>query len=97
MGSPCAGIGVGDAVYGVNDWFLDGAQAEYCLTVAASIAPKPHTLDHMQASAVPISALTAWQAIIDRAYLSAGQRVLIHGAAGGVGSFERRITCKRKA
>ena len=97
MGSACAGVEVGDAVYGLNDWFLDGAQAEYCLTVAASIAPKPHTLDHVQAAAVPISALTAWQALIDRAHLSAGQRVLIHGAAGGVGSFAVQLARHQRA
>jgi NADPH:quinone reductase-like Zn-dependent oxidoreductase len=97
MGSACAGVEVGDAVYGLNDWFLDGAQAEYCLTVAASIAPKPHTLDHVQAAAVPISALTAWQALIDRAHLSAGQRVLIHGAAGGVGTFAVQLARRQRA
>jgi NADPH:quinone reductase-like Zn-dependent oxidoreductase len=80
------GVQAGDPVYGLSDWFIDGAQAEFCLTVPAHIAPKPATLDHTQAAAVPISALTAWQALIDRAHLSAGQRVLIHGAAGGVGS-----------
>jgi NADPH:quinone reductase-like Zn-dependent oxidoreductase len=97
MGSACAGVEVGNAVYGLNDWFLDGAQAEYCFTVAASIAPKPHTLGHVQAAAVPISALTAWQALLDRAHLSAGQRVLIHGAAGGVGSFAVQLARRQKA
>lgn len=87
IGSACMGVQVGDPIYGLSDWFINGAQAEYCLTVPANIAPKPATLEHTQAAAVPISALTAWQALIDRAHLSAGQRVLIHGAAGGVGSF----------
>jgi NADPH:quinone reductase-like Zn-dependent oxidoreductase len=80
-------VQIGDPVYGVNDWFSNGAQAEYCLTIPANIAPKPVTLDHTQAAVVPISALTAWQALIERAHLSKGQRVLIHGGAGGVGSF----------
>jgi NADPH:quinone reductase-like Zn-dependent oxidoreductase len=87
IGPACTGVQVGDPVYGLSDWFIDGAQAEYCLTVPANIAPKPASLDHTQAAAVPISALTAWQALIDRAQLSEGQRVLVHGAAGGVGSF----------
>lgn len=82
---------VGDEIYGMNDWFIDGAQAEYCVTVAASIAPKPATLDHAQAAAVPISALTAWQALVDRANLVEGQRVLVHGAAGGVGAFSVQL------
>lgn len=77
----------GDPVYGLNDWFEDGAQAEYCVAPAAPLAPKPRSLDHVQAAVVPISALTAWQALFERASLRTGQRVLIHGAAGSVGSF----------
>jgi NADPH:quinone reductase-like Zn-dependent oxidoreductase len=72
----------GDFVYGLNDWFEDGAQAEYCIAPAAPLAPKPRSLDHVQAAGVPISAPTAWQALFARARLRAGQRVLIHGAAG---------------
>jgi NADPH:quinone reductase-like Zn-dependent oxidoreductase len=97
FGSGCLGIQVGDPIYGLSDWFIDGAQAEYCLTVPANIAPKPVTLEHTHAAAVPISALTAWQALIDRAHLSAGQRVLIHGAAGGVGSFAVQLARHQKA
>ncbi|HXC68045.1 MAG TPA: alcohol dehydrogenase catalytic domain-containing protein, partial [Nitrospiraceae bacterium] len=62
IGQACMGVQVGDPVYGLSDWFIDGAQADYCLTVPANIAPKPASLDHVQAAAVPISALTAWQA-----------------------------------
>lgn len=87
FGPACAGVEVGQSVYGLNDWFMDGAQADYCLTDSASVAPKPLTLDHVHAAVIPISALTAWQALIDRAHLAKGQRVLIHGGAGAVGSF----------
>ena len=97
VGSDCTDVRVGDPIYGLSDWFIDGAQAEYCLTIPANIAPKPVTLEHTQASAVPISALTAWQALIDRAHLSIGQRVLIHGAAGGVGSFAVQLARHQKA
>ena len=97
VGSGCLGIQVGDPIYGLNDWFMDGAQAEYCLTVPANIAPKPVTLEHTHTAAVPISALTAWQALIDRAHLSAGQRVLIHGGAGGVGSFAVQLARHQSA
>jgi NADPH:quinone reductase-like Zn-dependent oxidoreductase len=97
VGSGCLDIQVGDPIYGLNDWFMDGAQAEYCLTVPANIAPKPVTLEHAHAAAVPISALTAWQALIDRAHLSAGRRVLIHGAAGGVGSFAVQLARHQSA
>lgn len=78
---------VGDSVFGLNDWFRDGAQAEYCVARSGEVAAKPTSLDHVQAAAVPISALTAWQGLFDRAHLTAGQRILIHGASGGVGAF----------
>lgn len=97
IGQACVGVQVGDPVYGLSDWFINGAQADYCLTVSANIAPKPASLDHVQAAAVPISALTAWQALIDRAQLTQGQRVLIHGAAGGVGSFAVQVARYKKA
>jgi NADPH:quinone reductase-like Zn-dependent oxidoreductase len=97
IGPACTGVQVGDSVYGLSDWFIDGAQADYCLTIRANIAPKPASLDHVQAAAVPISALTAWQALIDRARLSPGQRVLIHGAAGGVGSFAVQVARHKNA
>lgn len=97
IGPACMGVQVGDPVYGLSDWFIDGSQADYCLTVPASIGPKPGTLDHAQAAAVPISALTAWQALIERAQLSQGQRVLVHGAAGGVGSFAVQVARHRGA
>ncbi len=80
-------LAVGDAVYGYTDARRDGAEAEYCLALPAELALKPPSLDHVQAAAVPLSALTAWQAFFEHAQLSAGQRVLIHGAAGGVGIF----------
>lgn len=80
-------VAVGDAVYGLTDFFRDGAAAEYVAVRAADLAPKPRTLNHAQAAAMPLSALTAWQALFDHAQLTRGQRVLIHGAAGGVGSF----------
>jgi hypothetical protein len=86
-GSDVTQFAVGDAVYGYTDARRDGAQAEYCLAFPSELALKPASLDHVQAAAVPLSALTAWQAFFDHAQLSADQRVLIHGAAGGVGLF----------
>jgi NADPH:quinone reductase-like Zn-dependent oxidoreductase len=77
----------GEAAYGMNDWFADGAMAEYCISRPEYVAPKPRTLDHVRAAAVPIAALTAWQGLFDRARLERGQRLLIHGGAGGVGTF----------
>ncbi len=64
---------------------------------AAELAPKPRSLDHASAAATPLSALTAWQALFDHARLASGQRVLIHGAAGGVGSFATQLARWRGA
>jgi NADPH:quinone reductase-like Zn-dependent oxidoreductase len=77
----------GEEIYGMNDWFAEGALAEYCVTQPAWIAPKPPHLTHAEAASVPIGALTAWQGLFDRAKLQPGERVLIHGGAGGVGIF----------
>ncbi len=87
LGSSVADVAVGDAVYGFTHWDQQGAHAEYCLARPEQLAPKPHTLDFVQAAEVPISALTAWQALFEHAEVGAGQRVLIHGATGGVGAF----------
>jgi NADPH:quinone reductase-like Zn-dependent oxidoreductase len=81
------GFAVGQPVYGMSDWYADGATAEFCLTVPLSIAAKPARLTDEEAAAVPIGALTASQGLFDRAKLQAGERVLIHGGAGGVGLF----------
>jgi NADPH:quinone reductase-like Zn-dependent oxidoreductase len=84
IASDVTGLRKGDPVYGMNSWFFEGAGAEYCVTTPAEIAPKPTTIDHLQAAAVPISGLTAWQALFDHGKLEIGQKVLIHGGAGGV-------------
>lgn len=86
-GSDSNGLEIGDEVYGLIDFQRDGADAEYVAVRAAELAPKPSSLDHTQAAAVPLSGLTAWQALFDHAHLTSGQRVLIHGGGGGVGSF----------
>src|ERR1051325_7863371 len=95
LGAGGSDAGVGDLVYGLNDWYRDGASAEYCVARIADIAHKPTSMDHVQAAATPISALTTWQGLFDRAGLAAGQRVLIHGAAGGVGTFAVQLACWR--
>jgi NADPH:quinone reductase-like Zn-dependent oxidoreductase len=91
------GLEKGDAVYGMNNWFMDGAAAEYCITTPTEIAPKPKTLDHAHTAAVPISGLTAWQALFEHGKLEAGQKVLIHGGAGGVGSFAIQLAAWKGA
>ncbi len=87
VGPAVEGVAPGDEVYALTDFYRDGAAAEYVAVRAADLAPKPRTLDHTEAAAVPLSALTAWQGLFDHAALAPGDRVLIHGAAGGVGSF----------
>jgi NADPH:quinone reductase-like Zn-dependent oxidoreductase len=78
---------VGNEVYGLNDWFAEGATAEYCLAQTSSIAFKPRRLSHVEAASTPIGALTAWEGLFDRAGLMDGERVLIHGGAGAVGVY----------
>jgi NADPH:quinone reductase-like Zn-dependent oxidoreductase len=87
----------GEEIYGMNDWFAEGALAEYCITQPAWIAPKPRRLSHAEAASVPIGALTAWQGLFDRARLQHGERVLIHGGAGAVGIFAIQLARARGA
>jgi NADPH:quinone reductase-like Zn-dependent oxidoreductase len=87
LGFGTTGFTVGEEVYGLTDWYRDGAAADYVAVEARNLAPKPASLDHVQAAAVPLAGLTAWQALFDHGRLQAGQRVLVHGAAGGVGSL----------
>jgi NADPH:quinone reductase-like Zn-dependent oxidoreductase len=97
LGTGVSGVGVGDLVYGLNDWNRNGAYAEYCAAPVDDLAHKPASVDHVHAAATPIAALTAWQGLFERAGLTAGQRVLIHGAAGGVGSFAVQLAHWRGA
>ncbi len=87
LGEGVTTLRAGEAVFGMNDWYSDGAQAEYCLARVDDIARKPSSIDHAHAAVTPISALTAWQGLFEHAHVEAGQHVLVHGAAGGVGSF----------
>ena len=86
LGYGTTGLSVGQRVFGLADWARDGSLAEYCAVEARNLAPLPADIDHTVAAAVPISGLTAWQGLFDHAQLKTGQTVLVHGAAGGVGS-----------
>ena len=86
LGFGTAGIAVGDEVFGLTDQLRDGAAAEYVAVEARNLAPKPRTVDHVHAAAVPRAGLTAWQALFDHGKLAKGQTVVIHGAGGAVGS-----------
>src|SRR6266511_1648447 len=91
LGYGAAGVAVGDEVYGLIDGYRDGWAAEYVAIEARSLAPKPTTIDHVHAAALPQAGLTSWQALFDHGHLESGQTVVIHGAAGGVRSEERRV------
>jgi len=87
LGEGVSDLKLGDEVYGLTDFARDGAAAEFVAVRAVDLAIKPRSIGHLHAAAMPLSALTAWQALFDHGRLDAGKRVLIHGAAGGVGSF----------
>lgn len=87
LGYGTSGLTVGQRVFGPTDWARDGSLAEYVAVEARNLAPLPADIDHTVAAALPISGLTAWQGLFDHARLTAGQTVLVHGAAGAVGSI----------
>lgn len=91
VGRDVADFAPGDAVFGMNDWYRDGTHGERCLARAQDVAAKPSSVDHAAAAITPISALTAWQALVERARVAAGERVLVHGGAGAVGSFAIQV------
>jgi NADPH:quinone reductase-like Zn-dependent oxidoreductase/imidazolonepropionase-like amidohydrolase len=95
IGAKVTKLKVGDSVYAYLLW--GGGWAEYAVTTEGEAAIKPKSLNYEEAAAVPLAALTAWQALIDIAKLSAGQTVLIHGGSGGVGSFAVQIAKARGA
>lgn len=85
----------GDGVYGYA--LFGGGWAEYAVLAENEAALKPKSVSYVEAAAVPLAALTAWQALVDTAKLSAGQTALIHGGSGGVGSFAVQIAKARGA
>ncbi|WP_284740786.1 NADP-dependent oxidoreductase [Amycolatopsis sp. RTGN1] len=87
LGYGTTGLTVGQRVFGLADWARDGSLAEYTAVEARNLAPLAADIDHTVAAALPISGLTAWQGLFDHAGLTTGQTVVVHGAAGGVGSI----------
>ena len=94
-GAKVTKLKVGDGVYGYA--LFGGGWAEYAVLAEGEAAIKPASLTYVETAAVPLAALTAWQALIDAAKLSAGQTALIHGGSGGVGSFAIQIAKARSA
>lgn len=89
-GTRVSGLRAGDPVFAMLGWDR-GGHAEHVVVKAVEMAPKPSNLSHAEAAAVPLAAITAWQGLVDHGGLQSGQRVLIHGGAGGVGHFAIQI------
>jgi NADPH:quinone reductase-like Zn-dependent oxidoreductase len=87
LGLDASGVAVGEEVYGLIDFDRDGAAAQYVTLPAADLAARPRSVSHVDTATLPLAALTAWQALVDHAALKPGERVLVTGGAGGVGSY----------
>jgi NADPH:quinone reductase-like Zn-dependent oxidoreductase len=91
VGSEVKTFKAGDEVYAMNDPLKGGGYAEYLAVNESILARKPKSVDHHKAAALPLAGLTAWHGLLEFGGLKAGQKVLIHGAAGGVGAFAVQI------
>jgi NADPH:quinone reductase-like Zn-dependent oxidoreductase len=97
LGTNLTRIKLGDEVFSRPDISRDGAYAEFIVIRESELALKPKSTDHIHAAALPLAGLTAWQTLIDAGGLAAGQRVLIHAAAGGVGSLAVQLAKWKEA
>jgi NADPH:quinone reductase-like Zn-dependent oxidoreductase len=91
LGYGTTGLSMGQRVFGLTDWLRDGTLAEYVAVEARNLAPLPGDVDFTVGASLPISGLTAWQGLFVHGRIQAGQTVLIHGAAGGVGSMAAQL------
>ncbi|WP_253626101.1 MULTISPECIES: NADP-dependent oxidoreductase [unclassified Bradyrhizobium] len=91
LGYGTAGLSVGQRVFGLADWYRDGTLAEYVAIEARNLAPLPGDVDFTVGAALVMPGLTAWQGLFDHGRLRAGQSVLVHGAAGVVGSMATQL------
>ena len=87
VGPGVAGVAAGDEVFALTPFDRDGVAADYTALGAELLVARPRALGHPESAAIPLPALTAWQGLFDHGRLGAGERVLIHGGAGGVGGF----------
>jgi NADPH:quinone reductase-like Zn-dependent oxidoreductase len=91
LGYGTSGLSVGQRVFGLTDWYRDGTLAEYVAVEARNLAPLPGDVDFTVGASLPISGLTVWQGLFEHGRLRAGQSVLVHGAAGAVGSMATQL------
>jgi NADPH:quinone reductase-like Zn-dependent oxidoreductase len=97
LGYGTAGVAVGDEVYGLIDGYRDGAAAELIAIEARDVAPKPKTIDHVHAAALPQAGITSWQGLFVHGGLTSGQTVVVHGAVGAVGAVAAQLAHARGA
>jgi NADPH:quinone reductase-like Zn-dependent oxidoreductase len=91
LGYGTTGLTLGQRVFGLTDWTRDGTLAEYVAVEARNLAPLPGDIDFTVGASLPISGLTAWQGLFQHGRIQAGQRVLVHGAAGAVGALVTQL------
>jgi NADPH:quinone reductase-like Zn-dependent oxidoreductase len=91
LGYGTTGLSVGQRVFGLTDWHRDGTLAEYAAVEARNLAPLPGDVDFTVGASLPVSGLTAWQGLFEHGRLQAGQSVLVHGAAGAVGTMVTQL------
>jgi NADPH:quinone reductase-like Zn-dependent oxidoreductase len=91
LGYGTTGLSVGQRVFGLTDWYRDGTLAEYVAVEARNLAPLPGDVDFTAGAALTMPGLTAWQGLFEHGRLRAGQSVLVHGAAGVVGSMATQL------
>lgn len=91
LGYGTRGLSVGQRVFGLTDWTRDGTLAEYAAVESRNLAPLPGSVSFTDGASLPISGLTAWQGLFDHGRLQAGQTLLVHGAAGGVGAMATQL------
>jgi NADPH:quinone reductase-like Zn-dependent oxidoreductase len=91
LGYGTTGLSVGQRVFGLADWHRDDTLAEYVAIEARNLAPPPDDVDFTVGASLPISGLTAWQGLLEHSRLHAGQSVLVHGAAGAVGTMVTQL------
>lgn len=97
LGPGAAGVAVGEPVYALTGFDRDGVAADYAAVPSEYLAPRPRALGDVESAAIPLAALSAWQGLFDRGGLQEGERVLIHGATGGVGQFATQLAHGRGA
>ncbi|HEY4347549.1 MAG TPA: NADP-dependent oxidoreductase [Gaiellaceae bacterium] len=97
LSATTGGISIGDEVFALTSFDRNGAAADYVAVAAEALSPRPTTLDHIESATIPLAALSAWQGLVTHGGLERGQRVVVHGATGGVGHLAVQLARSRGA